>query len=189
MTAYGVWRATARHHGQAVGADLILAGDDIVSVDALAAYLIGLDCKLIRHIMMADKKGAGRLPETSELDKFKALKHKFKPAALYEKFGKNIYVWPTDGCSKCITALNESGKLFKKHPIKFRKFLQKAYFGDEKINIVIGNAKGLKLGDNEKIICIGHCPRKFADRSGCGNLDKCPPSVADVLKYLNQELS
>lgn len=186
----GLWgmEGNGPHHGEAVEANLVLAGKDMVELDALTASIINLDYKSIRHIVFAKDLGVGNFPSNELKSDFSRFKINFSPAKLYEKFGKNIYVWPTDGCSKCITALNESGKFFKKNPIKARKFLWKAYFGNQRINIVIGNAKNLNLPQNEKIICVGHCPKKFSERCGCGTLDKCPPTVSEVYDYLNKNI-
>jgi len=178
------------HHGKPTKLNLVVAGTDMVEVDCLTCYLVGIDYNKVEHIKLSRELRIGDFPSQETLKKFDNLKVKdFKPAQDFEKFGKNIYVWPTRACSRCITALNESGRDFKKHPIKNRKFLSKAFFGNEKINIVIGKPRDdFKLPENEKIICIGQCPFAYAQSQNLDSLDKCPPTVEETKEYLKKKI-
>lgn len=188
----GIWgmEGNGPHHGQGVNANLIIAGDDIVEVDSLACELVGIKYDAVNHIKIAHDTGVGEYISPEIVKKYSGLKIKFASAQKYEKFGKNIYVWPTDGCSKCITALNESGKRIKKRPFKNWKFILKAYAGNKKINIVIGNAKNLELNKNEKIIAVGNCPVKsgFCKDYGLESLDRCPPTIEETFDYLSKKI-
>jgi len=177
------------HHGKSKILNLMMAGDDMVELDSVVSFLINLDFKKIQHIARANEIGVGNYPTQNYLDSIK--EHKipdFKLARKYETFGKNFYAWPTTGCSMCITALNHAGKLIKKHPIKNISLVKKAFVGNKRINFVIGSADGLELPKNEKVIIIGRCSKKFSERCGKNCLDKCPPSIQDVLQYIKEEL-
>jgi len=173
------------HHGQPKELNLLVAGTDMVETDSLLCELLSIDAQSVAHITEAEKIGAGQMATNEIKQKFAQLKvSDFKPALRYEKFGKNIYVWPTTSCSRCITALNESGKLIKKNPLKHLNLVRKIFFGNKKINLVIGKAHNLNLPKEEKIICFGHCSKEFADKSQLGCLDKCPPAVGEAMQYL-----
>ena len=178
------------HHGKSKKLDMIVAGDDMVELDSSICFLLNIDFKKVKHIITAEQLGIGHFPSEDYLNsisKYKILD--FIYAARYEKFGKNIYAWPTTGCSQCITALNESGKIVKKHPFKYRKLIKKIFFGNKKINIVIGKADNLKLSENEKIIAIGHCAMNFAQRCNKNCVDKCPPTVKETIDHINKEVN
>ncbi len=177
------------HHGNSKKTNLLIAGNDMVELDSVISYLINLDFRGINHIFIANKIKVGNYPSKELLESVKGFKIKnFSLARRFEKFGKNIYAWPTTGCSRCITAINESGKLIKKHPLKHLKIIRKIFLGNKKINVVIGKADGLDLPKNEKIICIGNCTKCFAKKKGMKNLDKCPPSVKETLAYIKKEI-
>jgi len=161
----------------------------MVEIDSVIAYLIGIDFKSINHISIANKLGVGKYPGEERLKELDSFKIKdFKLAEKYEKFGKNIYAWPTTACSRCITAINESGKIIKKHPFKYFKVIRRIFLGNKKINVVIGKADNLKLPKNEKIICIGNCAKCFSDKNGLKTIDKCPPTVKEALEHIKREI-
>jgi len=177
------------HHGTPKNLDLIILGRDMVELDSAICYLIGVPYKEVTHISIAKEIGVGNYPSNETLtliDRYKTFS--FKKAEKFERFGRCVYVWPTTACSRCITALNESGKIIKKHPIKNFNTIKKIFVGKEKINIVIGKADNLNLNKKEKIICIGKCSVCFAKKHGLRNLNQCPPTIKDVLEYINKEL-
>lgn len=175
------------HHGQTKKTNIIMAGNDMVEVDSVICYLLGINFRKVKHISIAENIGVGYYPNQdylSSIEKYKILD--FKLASKFEKFGKNIYVWPTMACSRCITAVNECGKIVKKNPLKNLNLIRKIYLGKKKINIVIGKVSGndLELLKDEKIICIGQCVKDFAEKYNLDNLNKCPPTVQETLEYI-----
>jgi len=177
------------HHGKSKKLDLIMAGDDMVELDSVASYLIGLDFKKIYQVSKAEEIGVGNYPTEEFLKSINNYKiPDFELAKKYEQFGKNFRAWPTTGCSMCITAINHAGKELKKHPIKNFAIVKKAFLGNQKVNFVIGKADNLKLPEDEKVIIIGKCSKEFSERCGKNCLDKCPPSIKDVLQYMKREL-
>lgn len=172
------------HHGNSRRLNIIVAGDDMVELDSVFCFLVGIDFKKVKHISVAKEISVGKYPDLSFLSsRGKDQIINFKLALKSEKFG-NIYAWPTTACSRCITAINECGKLLKKHPIRHRKLLTKIFLGKKKINVIIGKAQGLQFPKNEKIICIGRCTKEFADKNEKEYLNKCPPSIKDALEWL-----
>ncbi|MCX5886356.1 MAG: HAD-IB family phosphatase [Proteobacteria bacterium] len=172
------------HHGKSKRLNLLIAGDDMVELDSTACFLIDIDFKQVKHIVTAQKTGVGNYPEENFLSSITQYNVKqFSPAAPFQKFGENTYVWPTMSCSRCITALNEAGKVIKAHPFQYRKFLARRFWGSKKVNIVMGNGK-VELLKGEKVVCIGHCTKDFAALSQVNCLDRCPPSVKETLEYL-----
>ena len=178
------------HHGKPTQLNLVIAGTDIVETDCLACYLVGIDFDKIQYIKKSAENGIGDFPSDETLKKFENLKvRNFKPAQKYEKFGRNFYVWPTRSCSRCITALNESGREMKKHPIKYKRFLARSFLGNKKINIIIGKpGKDFQISDSEQTICIGQCTQKYAEFCNLKCLNKCPPTVKETTEYLNKEI-
>ena len=177
------------HHGQAKKTDIIVAGNDMVEVDSVICHLLGINFRKVKHISIAENIGAGNYPQNnflSSIEKYKILD--FKLASKFEKFGRNIYVWPTLACSRCITAVNECGKIIKKNPLKNLDLIRKIFLGKKKINIVIGKADELKLPNNEKIICVGQCTKNFSQKCNLGCLNKCPPSVQETLGYIRKNI-
>lgn len=176
------------HHGKSRKIDVITAGTDMVKLDCLTSHIVGIDFKTAKHVCLARELGVGEFPSEEELreaDKFKI--PDFVQAAKYEKFG-NITAWPTTACSRCITAINESGKLIKKHPFKNFGLIRKIFLSKKKMNVVIGRAEGLELPKGEKVICIGKCSQDFADKNCVKCLNKCPPSVEEALNWLKKEI-
>lgn len=177
------------HNGTSIRINLLLAGDDMVETDSVTSFLIGIDFKTIKHIFIAKNIGVGEYPTEEFIHSIREYKvSNFKRADYCKKYLKNIYVWPTKSCSRCITILNEFGKFVKRRPLKNLKFIKKGIFGDEAINIVIGRADELKLNSKEKIIAIGSCTKTFCKRCSLNNLDKCPPSVTEVAEYIKKEI-
>ncbi len=177
------------HHGKAKKLDLVFASNDMVELDSIICYLIQVDFKEVPHIAMAKDIGVGHYPFNeylSSLEEYKTAD--FKLAGKYERFGKNFYAWPTTACSKCIVAINESGKIFKKNPFKNLKTIKKIFVGNKKVNVVIGKADNLEIPKEEKIICIGQCTKELAKKRGLKWLAKCPPSVKETAEYIKTEL-
>jgi uncharacterized protein (DUF362 family) len=176
------------HHGKGKVLNLVAAATDMVELDSVVCNIVGIDFKKVKHISFAESFGVGKFPTEDELKKFEKYKvSDFLPAAKFEKFG-NINAWPTTACSRCITAINESGKLMKKHPIKHLGIITKVFIGKKKYNVVIGRAEGLELPKGEKVICIGTCAKDFADKNCVKCLNKCPPSIKETLEWLEREV-
>ncbi len=177
------------HHGRTKELGIIVAGNDMVKLDSIVSFYIGFDFRKVKHISQAEELEVGKYPSEEELKKISDLgtEELIKAKKCY-KFGKNIYVWPTTACSRCITALNESGRIIKKRPIANRRFIQKALFGKEKINIVIGRADDLDLPKDEKCITIGRCTERFSKRRNIENLKMCPPTIKKTLEHIKKKI-
>ncbi len=186
----GLWgmEGNGPHHGEAKKMDLIMASDDIVELDSLACHIIGLDYQRAGHVVLSQQLGLGQFASPQLMARNSKYINPYNLADKYVKVGKNVYVWPTDGCSRCITALNQSGKIFKSKPWLAWDFFRWMYLVDKKLHLVIGNAKDLKLNPNDKIITIGACTKKFADAYNAPNLTRCPPTVKEAFDLIRKEL-
>jgi len=176
------------HEGKSKKFDLIFAGKDMVELDSFAAGVVGLDYKKIEQIIVAKQIGVGNFVLPGIVEKYIKENIEFRPAKKFIKIGRKIYVWPTDACSMCITSVKEGGKLYTKKLLGVLNFSRKALFNKEDIHIVIGNGNNLDLRGKGKIIAVGQCPRKFAQRHGVDNLDKCPPTAEETFRYLKEKL-
>lgn len=186
----GIWgmEGNGPHHGLSKKADLIMGSNDMVELDSMAATIMGLDSHSIEHISFSEYLSVGKLVSPEIVEKYQGEFIKFKPAAKFIKIGRNIFVWPTDACSMCITSLSQGGKLYTKNIFRGLKFAKLAFVGGKKINIVIGKARGLNFPKSERVVAIGVCPRDFAKRHGVDNLDKCPPAAKETFFYLKKKL-
>lgn len=176
------------HHGNNRELNLLFAGDDMVELDSFICNIVGIDYSSVRHIRLAGEAGLGNMASKDLLDKYKGWAKKIVPADDYIRVGKSIYVWPTSSCSRCITALSEGAKMYRKNVLRNLKFGQKAYLSNKRLNFVIGKGDGLEIEKGEKIIAIGNCASRFAKENGIKCLDKCPPSAKDVCDYLKGKL-
>jgi len=190
-----VMEGNGPHDGKSKRLNLLISGCDMVEVDSVVSFLLGFDFKKILHIATAERMGVGKYPEDNYLNSISVYKViGFKKAKKYRKFLKNIYIWPTKSCSRCIVNLKEYGSMIKRNPFKNFKIIRKSILGNKKINIIIGRAdqEQMKLSKNRKnniYICLGSCTKNFARKNNIRNLDKCPPSVKEIIEYINKELS
>ncbi|MDD5693576.1 MAG: DUF362 domain-containing protein [Patescibacteria group bacterium] len=174
------------HHGVDKEVDLFFVGKNMVEVDSVISYLIDLNPNEVTHLAEAQALGVGKIPNIDGLKKYDKFKFEFNKAVKFKKIGNKIFVWPTTSCSRCITALNEAGKEFRR-PNKIFKLFISGFFGKEK-HIIIGKGLPLKMPDNSKIICIGSCSGDLARKKSADCLKKCPPTVSEVKEYLTKQL-
>ena len=176
------------HHGKDKELNFLFVGDDMVELDSLVCSMIGVNYRSVEHIRIAEEGGLGKFISQEIVDQCEKYITKIEPASPFIKVGKNIYVWPTTSCSRCITALTEGAKLYRRNIFRNIKFGKKAYLGDKKLNFVIGKGIGLNIERGEKIIAIGNCAKEFAENNSVDCLDKCPPSAKEVCDYLKDKI-
>ena len=178
------------HHGNSRKTNLLAAGNDMVELDSVISYLIGLDFKNVGQISRARELGVGNHPSEKYLLDFKKYKiSDFKPAIKCYRFLRNLYLWPTSSCSCCITTVNECGKIIKSHPIKNFRIIKNILFSKKKINIVIGKGEGFIFSNKDKNIFIGLCTKSVAEKNNAEFLNKCPPNVKEVWEIIKKELN
>ena len=172
------------HHGTPRDLQIIAASNDMVELDNFVCQLIGLDPSTVDHIKLANEFGVGKFSDqdmTGYLSKF--VISDFKMASKVFKYGRMMRAYPGFSCSRCINAVNNAGKEFKKHPFKYRRVLLKSIFSKYPINIIFGSPDGSTFEKGLNIY-IGECAKASAAvmRSDC--LDKCTPKQSDVIEFI-----
>lgn len=189
LEGYPAMEDNGPHHGTPKDLNVVVAGTDIVELDSFVSFLLGYDPQKIKHIKMSEELGIGRIFGKENLEKYKDFfVEDFKRASKEYRFGGKICVYPTFSCSRCIHAVNNAGRKFKKNPFKYWKILFKAFFSSKKINVVFGRADLDEIKMDGEYICIGSCSSRFAQEKGVDCLDKCPPGVEETKKYLIDKL-
>ena len=192
LEAYPAMENNGPHHGTAIDLNFVAGGDDMVELDSFVSRLLGYNPDNIKHIVNAERILVGKMFSKGKLDNYKNYIYKsFKQAKKVYNFGRKIRVYPTYSCSRCITVVNQAGREFKKHPIKYWRILYKALFSRSIINLVFGRAdqhNGIELNEGDKIICIGNCAKRFSEENGIDCLDKCPPGISEAREYIVKKI-
>ena len=173
------------HHGIPKNLNLIAASSDMVELDSFMSLILNYDLQKIQHIKYAFELGVGKYFEMSKIEKYNDyFINDFQKAVSAYKFGRKMFAYPTFSCSRCINAVNLSGREFKKHPLKYFNVIFKSLFSAKKLNIIFGHADLLDLNLDGKMICIGSCSKKFANQNNAVLLDKCPPSIEETKEFI-----
>ncbi|OQB08351.1 MAG: hypothetical protein BWY18_00026 [Candidatus Cloacimonetes bacterium ADurb.Bin211] len=177
------------HHGTPRQVDLIAVSNDMVEIDSLICWLIGLDPNQVDHIRIASEIGIGSLCDIGTREKYSQFAIKdFRLASKKIRFGRMIYAFPNYSCSRCINAVNNAGKVLKKYPVKYRRVLVQSIISRKPINIIFGSTSETGFNSKHTNILIGRCTRELASKLNTEYLDKCPPSQSDVVAYLIDNL-
>lgn len=168
--------------GKKVKPGLVLAGRNVVEVDAAACKLVGFKPEEIEHLKIAHEIGLGSL-DTQIIGKYNVFKFE-KPKRYFKRF--NIYLWPTDSaCSYCTDLFGEIKRIAYKNPIYLFKLFLYGYYG--RLDLLIG--KKNKIPENHgKVICVGSCTYKLAKEKGLAYVEGCPPKPEDFLRILNKRM-
>ena len=168
----------------------LVVGTNLVAVDIACCEIMGIEWRKVEHIKLALRafglNEANYEPEI--LGSVEEVRTKFKPAG---EFGRilHVYSWRNPyACSMCIDAFSLAVKSAVRKPKYwfsfFPKFLYEATF--KRIDIIQGlNAKIPK--NHGKIICLGDCTKKIAEKYGFTHVKGCPPRAEDILKALKNE--
>ncbi len=187
LEGYPAMEGNGPHHGSAKNLRLLAAGTDMVELDSLMAILLGYTPAEITHIMAAAQMGVGNpaSPELARLNR-KYYIPGFRKAETVFRFGRKFNAYPTYSCSLCISAMNEAGREFKRHPLRYWRVLVRAFFSRTAYSIVFGRADKLSVQDGSRILCIGSCAKTFAQRHGVECLDSCPPGIDETRRFIMQ---
>ena len=185
LEGYPAMQGNGPHHGDSIKLNMILAGDNMVELDSFACHLLGYNPEDVPHLCYARDLGAGYLINEKDITKYSGLSvSDFKPAEKVYKFGFKVYAYPTKSCSRCINAVWQAGKSFKSHPIKYRRFMWKAFFSRNNIRIVFGKDDQIELDERDKMIFIGKCTKNLAQKYDKEFLEACPPKTNEVIDYI-----
>jgi len=173
------------HHGIPKNLNLIAASTDMVELDSFVSLILNYDLQKIQHIKYAFELGVGKYFDSDKIEVYNDFfVNDFQKAVSAYKFGRKMFAYPTFSCSRCINAVNLSGREFKIHPLKYIKVILNSLFSFKKINIIFGHADLLDLDLEGKMICIGSCSKKFANQNNALLLDKCPPTIDEAKEFI-----
>ncbi|MFH1366552.1 MAG: DUF362 domain-containing protein [Patescibacteria group bacterium] len=173
------------HDGTSKKANLIIASDNMLELDTLGCYLMGIDYENIEHIKEAKKIGVGNFINIETENKYKDYIVKFKQAEKIISYGKKIKVYPTTSCSFCQQVLRTAGKKLKSNFKTAIIFLYKAYFSKKEIRIIMGTGKGLESFDSDDIIIpIGICTKEWCEKRNLNGIYGCPPDINIVSELI-----
>ena len=169
------------HHGKNKKTNLMVIGNNMVEVDSLACYLMGIDCERVKHISEARKIDVGDYAEDDEKQKYENYVDRFKEADRVYRKGLKLYVWPTTSCSACIFSLSRAfDELIKKHPLKALKRLL-----IDEMNIIIGRPDDLRIEGSKNVCALGECCEEISRSVRIKKFLKgCPPGIEDIIKIL-----
>jgi uncharacterized protein (DUF362 family) len=174
----GIERNGPGRMGRKKKVGLIIAGDDVVSVDSTCCKIMRISPYKVKHIKLAWEKGVGKIEDKviGELP--------LVPFELPKKFHKvfNTYLWWSDqACSGCSSALGEARKLVWRKPSLFPKVFWKGVI--KRVDFLIG--KGCKVPkDHGEVVCIGKCTQEIAKERKFRFVSGCPPRTDEILRAL-----
>ncbi len=176
------------HHGTPRDTQLIAGSNDMVELDSFICRLIGLDPTKVEHIKLANEASVGKFSDQSVTRQFRELViPDFKLASREYRYGRMMRAYPGYSCSMCISAVNNAGKEFKKHPIKYWRVLIKSIISKHPINIIFGSPDG-SIFEKGRNICIGSCAKELAEAKQSVFLDGCPPKQSDVIEFIMKNI-
>lgn len=181
------------HHGTSLKCDLMLMGDDMVEIDAIASTIMGFDYLTIKHLTVAQNSLVGSYPPKEALASALANRINFKLPSMKKIVGRTFTVWPTTSCSGCIFALNRAKQMAFAgwNPKTLFQFLKLVFL--KQTNILIGTVEGFdfeEMARRKNLFVFGDCTKKFAAQMTPQQfLPGCPPSPEKILKFLTGKSS
>ena len=181
------------HHGTPLNCDLIMVGDDMVEIDAIATASMGFDYLKTKHLTIAHDCGVGAYPAPVDLAKALEQKFAFKCPQSKKVVGRTFTVWPTTSCSGCIFALNRAKQMaFAGGNLKtLFQFFKLVFL--KQTNIVIGTVEDFdfkEMAEKKNLFVFGDCTKKFVAQAMPQRfLPGCPPSPEKILEFLTGQYS
>jgi len=167
----GPWRFGTRKD-----AHLLVAGTDMVEVDNVCLRLMGFLPEHAPHIPYREHV------ETAGLSIAEAATNFAFNYRGYFRY-KNVFEHITDSCSGCNWALYGTLQLVKRSLWRRLRFLYRGYW--RRLDIVMGHGLGDRLPPGHgKVICVGDCARRYAERHGLPIARGCPPAPEQVAALL-----
>lgn len=169
------------HKGSPVDANIIIAGDDPVAVDATCSEIIGVSRKRLRFLELANSAGLG----TSDFrkisftgDEIKSVRKKFMTAidAVIEELAKaapQVRIKNLNICNGCEGVIATVFMLLLgRHKFDFSKLKQ--------IEIFYGNKK---IHPKKNFLLIGDCIYK-SNNKDYNAIRGCPPTITEVMNKI-----
>jgi len=165
--------------GESILSNFILAGDNVVAVDAIAATILGFSPSEVEHLKEAEERGLGPLKreeiELKGVPLEKVLTRiKFLPPALdYENFREKFYFLDGNACAPCKRALAGGIATLSKHP-EFRDW--------KNLTIVVGPQEKIPVVPTSQALLFGNCTYKY--RKMGKQVPGCPPLASQAYQAI-----
>ncbi|MGQ9608352.1 MAG: DUF362 domain-containing protein [bacterium] len=163
-------QGTDHNNGDIVELGLIFCSKDIIAVDAVASYTIGIDPENIRLIRLGNKAGLGE----SRIEKLQILgenleenrtRFELPEEAMIRRF-PDLRILKNGACSACLANMMDA----------------LGWIGDKrKYNTIV---LGSDVPSSNDDILIGNCTRKYW--SGYEHVRGCPPISKDIAEALSK---
>jgi len=177
------WAALRRHPGLPLG--LILAGDDVVAVDAVAATIVGYDPLAVEQIRIADEKGWGcadlsRVEVASDVPlaelRAETVQRVFEARAeAARERPLPVVIHDFDACTGCraavLNALNQARSELR---------------GKRRVHVALGR-HAERVPRVRRCVYVGGCTALVCEDDP--HVRGCPPSEEDILKVLKRGLT
>lgn len=161
--------------------NLIIAGNEFLAVDVITSIIMGFEPEKIKHLTLAKGMGVGLWEDNVSGENIESIKRPFiPPSASYRIFNLH-YHWCDETCSGCWGVLGE----MKKEALRNPRYLLSLFFCGflTRMDLAAGNLDSLPSGHG-RIVCIGNCAGRIADKYDAIHIPGCPPSGKTVMEKI-----
>ncbi len=161
--------------------NLIIAGQNMLEVDMVGAALMGFDWRQVKHLGKAHELGMGEFPAAIAGAGLDQVIRKFAGPTGFQKF-HNIYYWWTDTtCSGCSCLLGDMKAIALKKPYYLSRLFLNGFI--RRLDLLTGHIENCPP-DHGKVICIGECTRRIAQKNNFIWIKGCPPKPLKILERI-----
>jgi uncharacterized protein (DUF362 family) len=176
---------TGPHDGRDRLSNLLLAGNDLLEIDTLAARLMGFEPETIKHLVLARRLGVGRFWEDDGALDLRRFVVAHRAPQNFIVYGKQIYIWPCESCSICGVALHQAFKHALRTPFHWAAFALR-FFYQPRTDIIFGKRieKYVDTRPLGRTLYFGDCVREYCEARGLSYFHGCPPSIEDTHNWM-----
>lgn len=174
--------------GKPIKSNVLIVSEDVVSADATASRLMGINPEEVEHINTAYNLKIGDINPQIKGDNPNICTVKFSRAN--EKAFKffKIVIWRNPyACSMCSDNLRSAIiRIIKSPKYWIRSFPKMFYYTFIRgLNFIVGlNSKGFKDCGKAQAVCVGKCTGNLAREGKAIFLEGCPPSEEEIINKL-----
>ena len=161
--------------------NLIIAGTDLLAVDAVTSIIMGFDPEKIKHLVLAKDMGVGSFDDNISGESIKSVKMAFTPPSTNYRIFNVHYHWREDTCSGCVGVLGEIKKEALRNPRYLLNLLYRGFL--TRIDLITGSVDNLPP-NHGKVVCIGDCSYKAANKYKAVYIPGCPLSGKMALEQI-----
>jgi uncharacterized protein (DUF362 family) len=165
----GPWR-----YGTPLAMNLLVGGTNLVEVDNVCRELMGFPPEHAPHIPRL--QGVETVGVAVEHVRRQFAFH-YQGCFVY----KNVHEHLNDSCSGCNLSLYHAFRAMKRSRLRRIRFLYRGVW--RRLDVVMGHADSLPSGHG-KVICVGECARRLAEKYGLPLARGCPPDPEKLVRLL-----